>query len=793
MNPHNIIPAAIQSSPIAPRCRRFRYPVILLAAASLLPWSIQSARAASATWISTSNATFANAANWNGGIPGVGATNNTSSATTDNATFNTSTGLSITVDGGRNINNIFFDGNVGSFTLTSGSLVPTSGGVIQLNSTVTSSGQTETIGVPLLVVLSGGTNSFINNAPTSDVFNISSAAIKPSTTSNLIIPTLILGGNNTGANTISGAITANGGGTFAIRKTGAGTWDLTNAGTGIGSIALNQGLLGVNFSAGVTSNIITSGANLTLNGGTLAFSGASGTTDTQALGGVTVATGASSVTFAQNSATSITVTGTVSRSGNGGTVDFTLPTTGNFVATVVAGTTGTGAGGILIYNNGGSATPFATVGGNDWAALSGTVGGNNLVGLSTLNGYTPATATMSGVQGNVDATLGVTTTAMGSTASTIESLRFNVNQATTVSLGASTTSLYGILVTSAVGSNTTTISGNRFRNAVGDINIVQNNTGGGLTISAQVLTGAVTKSGPGLLTLSNVSNGYALGTYVNGGTTDIVADLSLGAAPGSFTAGNVVMNGGALQLASSFNLSANRGITLNSNGGTFDTQSFSSTYSGIISGAGAFTKAGSGTLTLNNSNTYTGATTVNGTLIVSGALTGTPSVTVNGTLQLSAVNALNSAARLTLNSGVLNALNNPQTLADLTSTGASTLDLGIGSTAAILNFANSSADAWTGTLTIRDWNGNAAGAGPDEIFFGSTSSGLTGGQVADITFLNPIINGVAETGSYSATLLGDGELVTGAAIPEPGTWATILSGCGMLAGIQRLRKRRVGI
>ena len=32
-----------------------------------------------------------------------------------------------------------------------------------------------------------------------------------------------------------------------------------------------------------------------------------------------------------------------------------------------------------------------------------------------------------------------------------------------------------------------------------------------------------------------------------------------------------------------------------------------------------------------------------------------------------------------------------------------------------------------------------------------------------------------------------------AVIPEPGTWGMILSGFGMLIGIQRLRRRRVGI
>ena len=77
------------------------------------------------------------------------------------------------------------------------------------------------------------------------------------------------------------------------------------------------------------------------------------------------------------------------------------------------------------------------------------------------------------------------------------------------------------------------------------------------------------------------------------------------------------MNGGTLQLGSSFNLASSRAVAITANNGTIDTQSFNSTIAQNISGAGSLTKLGSGTLTLNGTNGYTGGTNVNaGTLVV---------------------------------------------------------------------------------------------------------------------------------------------------------------------------------
>jgi autotransporter-associated beta strand protein len=212
------------------------------------------------------------------------------------------------------------------------------------------------------------------------------------------------------------------------------------------------------------------------------------------------------------------------------------------------------------------------------------------------------------------------------------------------------------------------------------------------------------------------------------------------------------------------------------------------TLNGAISGGGTMAKTGAGVELLSANNSYTGATVVNGgTLEVSGAISGTASVSVNNaTLELAAGNALNSVAPITLQSGVLQVLaSQSEALGTLAlNGGASTLSLG--TSGDVINFADSSALAWTGTLAISDWNGASAGGGSDEVFFGATND-LTHAQLADITFTDGSVDGNSFV-TDSAVQLADGELVA-AAIPEPGAWAMMLAGAGMLCVWQRTRRR----
>jgi outer membrane autotransporter protein len=129
-------------------------------------------------------------------------------------------------------------------------------------------------------------------------------------------------------------------------------------------------------------------------------------------------------------------------------------------------------------------------------------------------------------------------------------------------------------------------------------------------------TGVVEKDGAGTLTLAPSTAGgntYTGGTVLKAGAVAVSADNALGG-----TSGAVTFDGGALQLGSSFNLAATRALSITSNGGTIDTQNFQSTIAQGITGAGALTKAGSGTLVLDGVNTYAGGTSVAAGTLVAG-------------------------------------------------------------------------------------------------------------------------------------------------------------------------------
>ncbi len=118
-------------------------------------------------------------------------------------------------------------------------------------------------------------------------------------------------------------------------------------------------------------------------------------------------------------------------------------------------------------------------------------------------------------------------------------------------------------------------------------------------------TGGLFKSGSGTLTLSG-NNTYDGGTTINAGTLSISSDSHFGAAGGGLT-----FDGGTLQTTASF--TTTRTTTLNAGGGRFNTDATTTlTHRGDITGSGALTKLGDGTLLLKGSNNYSGGTTVSG-------------------------------------------------------------------------------------------------------------------------------------------------------------------------------------
>jgi autotransporter-associated beta strand protein len=148
-------------------------------------------------------------------------------------------------------------------------------------------------------------------------------------------------------------------------------------------------------------------------------------------------------------------------------------------------------------------------------------------------------------------------------------------------------------------------------NAGGTIDTMGNT---GIISSAVGGAGSLTLSSSGTLVLqaANTFTGGISATAANGFIT-VSQDASLGAAAGGVT----LSGGGALRWAAQFDSA--RAITLGAGGGILDTSGFNPRLSGLISGAGALTKNGTGVLTLTNTNTYTGGTTINAGTVVVGA------------------------------------------------------------------------------------------------------------------------------------------------------------------------------
>lgn len=189
----------------------------------------------------------------------------------------------------------------------------------------------------------------------------------------------------------------------------------------------------------------------------------------------------------------------------------------------------------------------------------------------------------------------------------------------------------------AINGNTTLDASNSITDAVieassnsmslgGAVTFCNNSVSSTLTIHEDINgSGALIKTGDGVLVLTG-ANTYAGGTSINGGTLETDGDDSLGA-----SAAGLSLDGGTLKILA--DVASTRAITLDPGGGVFNTNSYTLSLLGIVSGSGYLQKNGSGTLILGAANTYIGTTTINA-----------------GTLQLGAHNAIPQTSTVTLGS-----------------------------------------------------------------------------------------------------------------------------------------------
>ncbi len=111
-------------------------------------------------------------------------------------------------------------------------------------------------------------------------------------------------------------------------------------------------------------------------------------------------------------------------------------------------------------------------------------------------------------------------------------------------------------------------------------------------------SGAVTvDGGAGQTVILSGVNTYTGGTVIESGALGITSDRSLGAVP-TTPATNITFGDGTLQWESSFGLAANRNIAIPAGAtATFDTQQYTDTVAGKVTGSGDIVKLGSGSLT----------------------------------------------------------------------------------------------------------------------------------------------------------------------------------------------------
>jgi len=432
-------------------------------------------------------------------------------------------------------------------------------------------------------------NITVADQPTTGTYNIQSNTINPTITGQIILnqPVTIFA-QNARVLTINGGITlANAGEktvTFdAVGSISIGTGIIQDGAGKLNLLKIRTGQLTLNaaahtFSGTVTINAGTLRADNVANAGVASCIGTGTPNDTIYI--------AANSTFRVNGASAMTTNRNIRITGNNASIlsDATsgLTLNGNIVGNfdLLLNTS------VLLTINGIVSTNAIRKIGSSTAILTNTA--NNYTGSTTINAGTLRLGS-SGVIPNGSAVInnGI-----------FELFGFNET------VGSLTGSGTGIVRNQNAFSGTLTCGGDNSNTTYQGF--IQNGTGAG--------TLSLVKEGTGTLTLTNL-NTYTGTTTINGGVLkaggmsafgngsaftladvagaaiDITAfDQTIGSlAGGGATGGNVLLGAAVLTV-----------------GNTTTTS-----YDGIISGAGGITKVGSGTLTFTRANTYTGLTTVN--------------------------------------------------------------------------------------------------------------------------------------------------------------------------------------
>ncbi|KRE11525.1 hypothetical protein ASE66_23555 [Bosea sp. Root483D1] len=256
-------------------------------------------------------------------------------------------------------------------------------------------------------------------------------------------------------------------------------------------------------------------------------------------------------------------------------------------------------------------------------------------------------------------------------------------------------------------------------------------------------TGTLSKMGAGVLTLSGV-NSYTGATWIQDGTLRMGgAGVLPNQTAVQISAGAIFDLNGMTQTIGS--LSGTGDVLLDGTTLTAGGNNSSTTFSGTISGAGSLLKAGTGTLTLNGTNTYTSVTQVlGGRLVVDGSVASPVIVMPGATL------AGSGSVGATTVGGTLSPGNSPGTL-----TINGNLVMGVASTyiaevqGTVSDRVNVTGTAsLAGTLRIVPLGGAYSFSAPYTLL--SAAGGLGGTSFSPVDTTGSFGDGVTTTVSYTA-------------------------------------------
>ena len=402
--------------------------------------------------------------------------------------------------------------------------------------------------------------------------------------------------------------------------------------------------------------------------------------------------------------------------------------------------------------------------------------GSNLVGSATLDGVAPTlnSLTFTGTSGSI---------APGSGAGTVL-LQNNQNVvAPTISVSGGSPTVSAPMV--FANNVTATITG----------------SGDTLTISGAVTgAGGLTKTGPGTLVLSNVTNVYSGKTAVNGGTLRVAADTSLGTVPSSVVPDQIsIDNGAKLAFTGGGSLSLNQGITVGSGNGTIDvatnqTVVVNSVISGTLSGSGTttgtLTKTGGGTLNIRNNIQALSPLAAPSFVLSAGTLSLVAGPWARGTTATSALNT----GGITFSGGTL-AINIQGTggIGSLTGTDYMVADNGSAFTVQVpsVKFTGE-----THTELAINFGTYVPSDGETFTFITDATRQTSDPAYTNFFYVNNLLatpTTVVYTGGYAFKISyngGSGGDIFLTIVPEPGSAVMLLGGIGLLGGIVRRRRSR---